>query len=442
MYRKPVSTPQSSMFSSLIDIIDQQHPLVLLSNKIQWQRFEDSFSKHYSQRMGKPAKPIRLMVSLLILKQLRNLSDENIVEHWSENLYYQYFSGCHVFTPGLPCSATELVEFRKRIGTAGMEEIFKESIRVNDKDSHSDTLTVDTTVQEKNITYPTDTKLHQKIIKKCVGIARIEGIILRQSYRFTLKKLNVLLRFQHTRQGSAQARKARKKIKTIAGRLQRELCRKLSPSAFEKHQQQLTIYAKVLGQKRSDSNKIYSLHEPEVKCYTKGKEHKKFEFGSKASILITQNTGVIVGALNFNENIHDSRTLPPVLEQYERLHNKKPVEVYADRGYRGPKQVNNVAIKVPLPNKNITKDQRQKHSRRAAIEPVISHLKFDYRLMRNFLKGSAGDSINLLLSAAAFNFKRVMNLWRTEAIYCWQLLFDVLKQFIGFLCPKISKLTF
>ena len=104
--------------------------------------------------------------------------------------------------------------------------------------------------------------------------------------------------------------------------------------------------------------------------------------------------------------------------------------------------MNNVAIKVPLPNKNITKDQRQKHSRRAAIEPVISHLKFDYRLMRNFLKGSAGDSINLLLSAAAFNFKRVMNLWRTEAIYCWQLLFDVLKQFIGFLCPKFSKLTF
>ncbi|WP_116873313.1 hypothetical protein [Terrimonas sp.] len=149
-----------------------------------------------------------------------------------------------------------------------MEEIFKESIRINDKDSDGDTLTVDTTVQEKNITYPTDTKLHQKIIKKCVGISRAEGIVLRQSYRFTLRKLNVLLRFQHTRQGSAQARKARKKIKTIAGRLQRELCRKLSPSAFEKHQQQLAIYKKVLQQKRSDSNKIYSLHEPEVKCYT------------------------------------------------------------------------------------------------------------------------------------------------------------------------------
>ena len=442
MYRKPVTTTQSSMFSSLIDIVDQQHPLVLLADKIEWQRFEDSFSKHYSQRMGKPAKPIRLMVSLLILKQVRNLSDENIVEHWSENLYFQYFSGCQEFTPGVPCSATELVEFRKRIGTAGMEEIFKESIRINDKDGNDDILTVDTTVQEKNITYPTDTKLHQKIIKKCVGIARAEGIVLRQSYTFTLKKLNVLLRFQHTKQGSAAARKARKKIKTIAGRLQRELCRKLSPSALQHHQPQLDIYRKVLHQKRSDSSKIYSLHEPDVKCYTKGKAHKKFEFGSKASVLVTQNSGVIVGALNFNENIHDSKTLQPVLEQYERLNQKKPVEVYADRGYRGPKQVNEVAIKVPAPNKNITKAERKKHSRRAAIEPVISHLKFDYRLMRNFLKGSIGDSINLLLSAAAFNFKRVMNLWRTEANTCWQLLFLIIKTVHEIFMPKNEKLTF
>ncbi|HQW16302.1 MAG TPA: IS5 family transposase [Niabella sp.] len=442
MYRKPITTPQSSMFSSLVDIIDQQHPLVLLGDKIDWHRFEESFSRHYSQRMGKPAKPIRLMVSLLILKQLRNLSDENIVLHWSENLYFQYFSGCMVFTPGLPCSATELVEFRKRIGSEGMELIFKESIRVNDQDSNDDTLSVDTTVQEKNITYPTDTKLHQKIIKKCVGIARKEGIVLRQSYRFTLKRLNVLLRFQHTKKGSAQARKARKKIKTIAGRLQRELCRKLDTAALERYQHQLNIYHKVLQQKRSDRNKIYSLHEPEVKCYTKGKEHKKFEFGSKASILVTQSSGVIVGALNFNENIHDSKTLVPVLEQYERLMDRKPKEVYADRGYRGPKQVSNVAIKVPVPNKDLTKSQRKKHSRRAAIEPVISHLKFDYRLVRNFLKGSVGDSMNLLLSAAAFNFKRVMNLWRTEAIHSWQLLLIIQRAVYGIFMPQKLKMTF
>jgi len=383
------------------------------------------------------------MVSLLILKHLRNLSDENIVMHWSENLYYQYFSGCMAFTPDVPCSSTELVEFRKRIGIEGMELIFKESIRVNNEDGNDDILTVNTTVQEKNITYPTDTKLYQKIIKKCIGIAKSEGIVLRQSYRFTLKKLNVLLRFQHTKKGSSQARKSRKKIKTIAGRLVRELNRKLTITAIEKHNLQLDIYQRVLKQKRSDSNKIYSLHEPEVKCYTKGKEHKKFEFGSKASILITQSSSVIVGALNFNENIHDSKTLEPVLEQYERINKKKPKEVYADRGYRGPKQVNNVAIKVPVFNKNITKAQRKKHSRRAAIEPVIGHLKYDYRLIRNFLKGSIGDSINLLLSAAAFNFKRVINLWITEAIHCWQLLFMFIRTaYENCIALKIEKTTF
>lgn len=178
MYKKPVSTPQGSMFSSLGDLIYQKHSLAILADKIAWDRFERLFSKHYSQRMGKPAKPIRLMVSLLILKQLRNLSDESIVEQWSENLYYQYFSGQQNFSPGFPCSSTELVEFRKRIGKEGMEEIFKESIRVNGDDGQEDTLSVDTTVQEKNITYPTDTKLHLRIIKKCVGIAKFEGIAL------------------------------------------------------------------------------------------------------------------------------------------------------------------------------------------------------------------------------------------------------------------------
>jgi transposase, IS5 family len=155
------------------------------------------------------------MVSLIILKQLRNLSEENLVVAWSENLYFQYFGGEQYFVPKEPCSSTEVVEFRKRIGIEGVELILKESIRINGKDGDEDTLSADTTVQEKNITYPTDTKLHKKIIAKCIGVAKAEDIELRQSYKFTLKKLNTLLRFQHTKNGSKQARKARKKIKTI-----------------------------------------------------------------------------------------------------------------------------------------------------------------------------------------------------------------------------------
>jgi IS5 family transposase len=426
MLSKPVKSPQISFFQSLEEQLNRQHPLYVLANTIDWSVFEIAFSKHYSAKMGKPAKPIRLMVSLLILKQLRNLSDENMVVAWSENLYYQYFGGEHYFVAKEPCSSTELVEFRKRIGADGVELILKESIRINGKDGDEDTLSADTTVQEKNITYPTDTKLHKKIIAKCIGIAKKEDIVLRQSYKFTLKKLNTLLRFQHTKNGSKQARKARKKIKTIAGRLVRELLRNLNEQQLLQHQAQLSIYQKVLLQKRSDSNKIYSLHETEVKCFTKGKEHKKFEFGSKAALLITQTTGVIVGALNFSENLHDSKTLPAVIKQYERLQEKKPKVIFADRGYRGPKKVNDVTIHTPKPQPNITNTQRKQHCRRAAIEPVIGHLKQDYRLIRNYLKGTVGDAINLLLSAAAMNFKRVMNLWLTEAKLCWQLICTII----------------
>jgi transposase, IS5 family len=154
-----------------------------------------------------------------------------------------------------------------------------------------------------------------------------------------LNELNTLLRFQHNKNGSKPDRRARKRIKTIAGRLVRELERKIHPSRKQQFENQLNIYQKILNQKRGDRDKIYSLHESEVKCYAKGKEHKKFEFGSKASILVTQKTGVIVGALCFNENIHDSKTLPAAIEQYERLNDNKPKAIYADRGYRGPQKV-------------------------------------------------------------------------------------------------------
>jgi IS5 family transposase len=422
-------SPQLGMFSGLADQLDQKHPLYLLANKIDWSVFENAFKIYYSETMGKPAKPIRLMVALLILKYLRNISDESVVEQWAENLYYQYFSGEQHFQPTIPCVPTELVAFRQRIGEAGVELILKESIRVNeppDNRGGTTVVSVDTTVQEKNITYPTDDKLYKKIIKKCWQIADEEGIDLRQSYTQTVKKLSHLQRFKNTKNGAKNARRAGKKIKVIAGRLVRDLSRKLPLERLGTHLPSLKLYQRVLAQKRGDSNKIYSLHEPDVKCYSKGKEHKKFEFGSKASILVDQSTGIIMGALNFTETLHDSKTLPEVLEQYERLMGKEVEEVFVDRGYKGMSTYKASKIHVPKPDKNISRSKRRKHSKRAAIEPVIGHLKTDYRLCRNYLKGILGDLMNLMLSAAAMNFKRVINLWRTEAIRCWLLIYNYL----------------
>jgi len=425
-------TTQIDIFGGLGDSLDQKHPLYLLANSINWVIFDDTFKDHYSQKMGAPAKPIRLMVSLLILKYIRNLSDENLVEQWSENCYYQYLSGEQNFQPKIPCVPTELVAFRKRIGEAGVELILKESIRINKTDDdapdNNAIVSLDTTVQEKNITYPTDDKLYKKIIKRCWKIADEEAIDLRQSYTRVIKRLSYVQRFKKKKNGAREARKANKKIQIIAGRLLRDIARKLPLESLGKYLSDLKLYQTVLSQKRGDSNKIYSLHEPNVKCYSKGKEHKKFEFGSKASIIIDQNTGVILGALNFTETLHDSKTIPEALEQYERLNGTLPKEVFVDRGYRGKSEYRTAKICVPKPDKNITKAQRKKHSKRAAIEPIIGHLKQDYRLCKNYLKGIIGDNMNLILAAAAMNFKRRMNLWRTEAIIRWLLLY---KYFIG-----------
>ncbi|MDH6307082.1 IS5 family transposase [Parabacteroides sp. PF5-5] len=407
------------MFFSLEDSLDQRHPLYILANRVDWAMFDREFSSLYSQDNGAPAKPIRLMVGLLILKHVRNLSDESVVEQWSENNYYQYFCGELEFVPKYPCASSELVHFRHRIGESGVELILKESIRINGKDGDEGSISADTTVQEKNITYPTDNKLHRKIISQCKGIAKTEGIELRQSYTHTLKRLLPDQRFGSHPKNRKKAAKANRKVKTIAGRLVRELERKLPAS--HPHRQSLALFSQVLKQQRNSKHKIYSLHEPQVHCISKGKEHKKYEFGNKVSILYTQTTGVIVGALAFG-NEYDGHTLDKALEQYERLKGKRPKNLYADRGYKGRSQIEETQILIPKPfSKKLYQYQQQKrrkaHKRRAAIEPIIGHLKTDHRLSRNFYKGDFGDAINVMLAAAAFNFKRVMNKYKQKIAY-------------------------
>lgn len=416
MIPKKTLKNQGSLFFSLEDTLNQKHPLYILSNKVNWQLFEDAFLPLYCKNNGRPAKPIRLMVGLLILKHLRNISDESVVEQWSENLYYQYFCGMTEFYAAAPCEASELVHFRKRIGESGIELIFKESIRINGDDSNDEHGSADTTVQEKNITFPTDSKLHRKIIKKSLEIVAKENISIRQSYSRILKKLSIDQRFRNHPKNKLKARKADKKVKTIAGRLVRELKRNLPVNSV--YLTDLNLFTQVLEQKRNTHNKIYSLSEPNVTCISKGKEHKKYEFGNKVSVILTQNTGVIVGAMGFR-NEFDGHTLEPALNQVERLVGKALKTVTADRGYRGNLQIGQTLVQIPKPfSKKQTKYQQKKlknaYKQRAAIEPIIGHLKTDHRLNRNFYKGIFGDNINILLASAAFNFKRMMNKWKNQ----------------------------
>jgi IS5 family transposase len=426
MLTQPTHTPQQSFFFRLEDSLARNHPLFILAGKINWAVFEEAFAKHYHPTHGRPAKPIRLMTGLLILKHLRDLSDEGVVEQWAENNYYQHVCGNTEFTPCAPCEATELVHFRNRVGEEGLELIFQESIRVNGDDAKEEHVVADTTVQEKNITFPADAKLHRKIIAQCLRIAKDETVTLRQTYTRTLKKLALDQRFRHHPKNKGKARKADKKVKGIAGRLVRDLAGKL-PAASE-HHATLSFYERVLAQQKHGKNKIYSLHEREVQCIAKGKEHKKYEFGNKVALLKTATTGVLVGALSFR-NPYDGHTLPPALDQSERLTGVRAKTATGDRAYKGPREMGGTVVQVPGATKSKTLNRcrrdnlRRDFRRRSAIEPVIGHVKTDPRLGRNFYRGVLGDVVNVLLAAAAFNFKRLLNIWKRAFLF-FALLFQ------------------
>jgi len=396
----------------LKELLNPKNELYQLGDKIPWKEFEKEFSKHYAKEFGRPAKPIRLMVSLLILKQLSGLGDETVVDQWVQNPYWQYFSGENLFQWKFPVEPSDLVHFRKRIGESGVQKILEVSIMLHGKEGLEKEGVADTTVQEKNITFPTDVKLCKKIIEQCNKISKKEGIKVRQSYKRTIKKLMMEQRFRNHPKNKRRAIKSSKKMKTIAGRLVRELQRNLSSESYKKYEKKLEIFKRVINQKRDDKNKLYSLHELEVYCISKGKEHKKYEFGSKASIVTTKNSGIIIGAMNV-KNEYDGHILPSIIKQCEELRGVEINKLIVDRGFKGTSKVGTTIIQRPeRPKKSDTPYQRQKKrkefGRRAAIEPIISHLKTDFLLSRNYLKGAVGDSINLTLSCAAFNFRKYM----------------------------------
>lgn len=407
-----------SLFEGLAEMLNPKEPLYRLASKIPWETLEEEFAKYYI-KFGRPAKPTRLMISLLLLKQLYDKGDETVVAAWVQNPYWQYFSGMDQFQWKVPCEPSDLVHFRKRIGREGLERIFQVSIDIqNPKAVREKEVVVDTTVQEKNITFPTDTKLYRKIAEHCLKLAEQEAVELRRSYRRTIPKLLFAQRGRKHRRGYKKAARATAKLKTIAGRLLRELGRKLSPEALALHRERLDLYQRVLRQKRSDKGKIYSLHEPHVYCISKGKAHKKYEFGSKVSLVMTKTGGVIVGALNHEKNQYDGKTLPEVLAQVAARTGRDPESVIVDQGYRGRKKIGETRVvsadgfkkkQTPYQRRKLRKQLR----RRAAIEPVIGHLKSDFRLARNYLKGKVGDHMNVMLAATAYNLAK----WMRESIW-------------------------
>ena len=407
----PSDSPQTGFF----DITGQlhlNHPLLALEREINWTILEEAFASFYSA-LGRSAKPIRLMSGLLILKQLYDLSDESVVTQWQMNPYYQVFCGETSFQTEPPCHSTELVKFRQRIGENGIKQIFALSVALHGDAAEQPTVLVDTTVQEKAITYPTDTKLAIKIINRLNKLAKAQGIKQRRTFVKEVKGLRLACRhFRHVKR-RGKAKKALKRLRTIAGILLRELQRKLPAAVLKQEAEHFELYERVLAQQPKDKNKIYSLHEPGIYCVGKGKDHKPYEYGRKASVVATMKSQVIVGVASHDKHEHDSKTLKAALDSANE-NRKMPVSTaVVDRGYRGSKR--KVEAEVILPSAPLKRDDQRERQRkrrlcqkRAAIEPIIGHLKHDFRLARNWLKGSEGDAINILMAASAWNFRKWM----------------------------------
>lgn len=418
---------QVNLFQTpLKNFINMEHELIQLADAIDWDAVEVEF-KGYFAELGRPGVPIRKMVGLMLLKSLYNLSDENTVARWVENPYYQYFTGEFVFQTTPPIDPADFSKFRRRIGEEGAEKLLKLSIQLNADECVKETeVMVDTTVQEKNITFPTDVKLTRKVIARCLKTARNENITLRRTYTRELKKLNLQTRFMNHPKRKREGLKAKKRLQTIGKALVNDLARKMNSEQLKIYQNDLRLYFRVLTQKQKDPNKIYSLHEPDVQCIAKGKEHKQYEFGNKSSIAKTK-TGVIVGAMAFKGNPFDGHTLPEQLDQIKRLSGMTVKNALVDRGYRGRKWINDTKVEIPgtgkPTNSYYTKQKaRKKFCRRAGIEPVIGHIKHDHRMQRNYLKGILGDAINTMLAAAGYNLKH----WLNKVIFALETIYELL----------------
>lgn len=420
MIGKNANQNQRDLFKPLLkDFIDLGHELVLLSEKIDWSYFENTFSPLYSNT-GQPGMPIRLMVGSLLLKRIYNLGDETLCEAWIRDPYMQYFCGMAHFEHKFPCDPSDFVHFRKRIGEQGVKKIFTYSVLLHGKSAFETQTLSDTTVAENNTTFPTDAKLAKRIIDKCNSIATKEKVKQRQTYLRTAKQL---LRDTHNRKHPKRRKKALKadrKLKTIAGRLVRELERTLEPSTLKSYEKELNLYHRILQQKRTDKDKIYSIHKPFTACIAKGKTHKQYEFGNKVGLITTSKTLIITAIKSFTGNPHDSKTIEPLLNQMQTNINHLPKEVVYDRGGKGQKQIGQTKISTPdyRPLKRDTEYQkrakRKKFRRRAAIEPVIGHLKTDFRMGQNYLHGTNSSQINAFLAATGWNLKKMMKKLKLE----------------------------
>jgi IS5 family transposase len=438
MLGKIKTNNQQNLFKTrLTDLINLAHPLVKLAAEFSWDKLEQEFQKLYSDQ-GRPSIPIRKIAGLLLLKEMFKESDESVVERWIENPYWQHFTGEEFFQNKQPFDPSEFVHFRKRLKETGFEFLLSQSVSLHPKAKSEKEVQIDTTVQEKNITFPTDAKLAKRVVDNCSKIAKMEGIAQRQTYKRVAKKHLRDAYFGHHPKRKKKATMARKKLRTIGNRVVRELENNMSDSLKKEYETEFIIYKKALTQERNSKDKIYSLHEPQTACIAKGKAHKAYEFGTKVTVVRGRKTGVITSVKRFSGNPHDSKTLEESLAQSERVRKNiggtRPSIASTDRGFRGKTEVDGTQIMLPKNKKESSKYKqevaRKRFRARAAIEPTISHLKRNHSLGLNFLKGVAGDIYNGLLAGIGYNLKLRFNQIKEQFIFWLEFVIQIFENLI------------
>lgn len=412
-------------------MINPGHSLVKLSEVIDWEKLDQTFGKSFNPEKGRPAISTRLMIALHYFKFTFDLSDDEVLAGWIENPYWQHFSGMKYFEHTPPIHSSSMTRWRKRIGEAGATELLKQTITAGlklkaVKPTQLKRINVDTTVQEKDIRFPTDARLYDRARERLVKEAKKRDISLRQNYNRLSKKLLLKQsRYAHARQ-MKRAKKCTRKLRTYLGRVIRDIERKY-PVPDRELATLLKTSKRIHQQQRKDKNKVYSVHEPDVDCISKGKAHKRYEFGSKVSVATTSRGSWFVGALTFHGNPYDGHTLSKTLRQVTAI-ARPPEYAFVDRGYRGHDYSGKVAVHVDKQRRGRTpKSLWRWMKRRAAVEPSIGHLKQEHRMDRCRLKGKLGDQINALLSAAGMNFRKLMKFIK-EILHNFLL-------FLGAYCP-------
>jgi IS5 family transposase len=422
--RERRETGEQDLFRSRLDqIIDLRHPLVKLSREVNWAFLERTFGEAYTDGPGQPPLSTRLMAGLIILKYTHNLSDEVLCERWVENPYYQYFCGEEFFQHELVLDRSSLSNWRKRMGEEKMKALLQESLSIATKTgaikpSQLCEVIVDTTVQPKNVMFPTDARLLNRAREILVRMAKNNGVPLRQSYarvgKFALIKHQ---RYAHAKQFK-RANRALKKLKTYLGRVIRDIERRIEGDPWLTEfvfKDMLSRARRVHGQEqRQRGPKVYSLHAPEVECIGKGKAHRPYEFGVKVSVATTlrhaKGGQFVTHVSALPGNPYDGHTLGTVIPDMEALVGNTIQRAFVDKGYRGHNAPPDYKFRIFIAGqrRRVTPKIKCEMRRRSAIEPVIGHMKGEHRMGRNYLWHRQGDAINAVLAAAGYNFSLVL----------------------------------